>query len=119
MVMEVTEVTDRIKGLMKAMVTHKGINVQTLGTEPPLPTDNTIMLYIVDEKHGIKEFRVTHALIELLERKTYGIAYGTTREKDKRKVGVVMAWGSGYGLGLAKTLMEMKEAGIDLKVVED
>lgn len=113
------EVTDRIKTLVKALIEQKGVNVQTLGTTPPLPTDNTIMLYIVDEKHGIKEFRVTHALMELLERKSYGIAYGTTREADKSKVGVVMAWGYESPETLAKTLMEMKEAGIDLKVVKE
>ncbi len=115
----VVEITDRIKGLMKSLITRKGVNIQVLGREPPLPTDNTIMLYIVDEKHGIKEFRITHSLNMLLSKKSFGIAFGTTREADKSKVGVVMAWGYESPESFAKTLMEMKKAGIELKVVEE
>ncbi len=113
------EVTDRIRVLMKAITVHKGVNAQILGTESPDENDNTIMLYIVDEKHGVKEFRVTHALMNLLERKSYGIAYGTTREADKRKVGVVMAWGWEHPETFERTMKEMKEAGIEAKIVEE
>lgn len=112
------EITERIKILMKSIITGKGVNVQTIGTDKPQASDNTIMLYIVDEKHGIKDFRVTHALKMLLDRRTYGIAFGTT-DKEGTKKGVVLAWGWEHPETFERTLKEMKEAGIKIKVIKE
>ena len=81
----------RTSELIKRIIENKGINIQMLGLDRPKSDENTLKLYIVDEKYGLKEFAVTNSISDLINRKTNCLVFGTTKSNGK-KIGVVLVW---------------------------
>jgi len=84
----------RTSELIKRIIENKGINIQMLGLDRPKSDENTLKLYIVDEKYGLKEFAVTNSISDLINRKTNGLVFGTTKSNGE-KIGVVLVWEKG------------------------
>lgn len=78
------------KTLIRSVLENAGVNVQTQGIVAPEENQRDLMLYIIEED-GLKSFLCKEALTVLLTRKSYGIAYGTTKP-DGKKCGIVIVW---------------------------
>lgn len=71
----------------------EGVNIQEAGTEPPKEDENTLVLYMIDTgTESSKRFTVTLSMRELLQRKVSHVAYGTTNEKTRQQVKIVLQW---------------------------
>jgi len=82
---------ENAKYLIKTIVENAGVNCQSLGMNIPDEKEKELIMYLVSKEQGTKEFKVNEILTLLMNRKSYGVAYGTTT-KNNDKIGVVLTW---------------------------
>lgn len=89
----VKNMEDNGKKLIESIIDNKGVNVQTLITGKPFDKEDTIKLYLVSKKHGLKSFKVNETLSLIMNRESCGCSFGTTTNKDEKdKIGLVLVW---------------------------
>ena len=79
----------KMKNEIKAILENEGINLQGISLEKPIEEKEITLALVTSE--GIKDFKVTQALLTLLNRKTRSIYFGST-ETTGKKVGVILTW---------------------------